>query len=184
MNRIVIGGIVGGVVMFFWGFVAHTLLPIGEMGISRLANEDAIIAAFADSGVESGLYVVPSLPEGEPTDEEMEAVMAKAEAGPMAFLAYSKDGTPGMTVQLITQFVSDVLAALIAAMVIAKLATYGARLLGVTMMGVFAWLAISVPHWTWYRFPTEFLTAELLEQGIGWFAAGIVIAGIAKPPSE
>jgi len=184
MKRIVIGGIVGGIVMFFWGFVAHTFLPLGKMGTSRFTSEEVMVTALASSAVESGLYFVPAEPEGELSDDEMTAFMEKAEAGPFAFVVYSKDGTPGMTVQLITQFVSDVLAALLAAFVVSKLSTYGARLMGITLMGVFAWLTIGVPYWTWYRFPTEFVTAGFLEQVIGWFAAGIVIAGIAKPASE
>lgn len=184
MNKVVIGGVVGGTVMFVWGFVAHTLLPLGKMGTSRLANENVMVTALASSAVESGLYFVPVEPEGELSEEEMTAFMDKAEAGPFAFLVYSKDGTPGMKVQLLMQFVSDALAALLAAFVVSKLSTYGARLMGITLMGVFAWLTISVPYWTWYRFPTEFVMAGFLEQVIGWFAAGIVIAGIAKPSSE
>ena len=39
MARILIGGLVGGIVLFFWGFVSHMLLPIGEMGLQSLAQK-------------------------------------------------------------------------------------------------------------------------------------------------
>ncbi|TDJ79549.1 MAG: hypothetical protein E2O39_00790 [Planctomycetota bacterium] len=64
MKRIVIGGIVGGIVMFFWGFVAHTFLPLGKMGTSRFTSEEVMVTALASSAVESGLYFVPAEPEG------------------------------------------------------------------------------------------------------------------------
>ena len=31
--RILIAGVIGGLVMFMWGAVAHMMLPIGEMGM-------------------------------------------------------------------------------------------------------------------------------------------------------
>jgi hypothetical protein len=43
-------------------------------------------------------------------------------------------------------------------------------------MGVFAWLSVSVPYWTWYRFPLNFTLGSLAEQLIGWILAGIAIA--------
>jgi hypothetical protein len=30
--RTLIAGVFAGVVIFFWGFIAHVVLPIGEMG--------------------------------------------------------------------------------------------------------------------------------------------------------
>ena len=46
MKGIVIGGLLGGVVMFFWGFVSHMLLPIGSAGLigASLAQQAAVIA--------------------------------------------------------------------------------------------------------------------------------------------
>ena len=46
MVRILVGGVVAGVVVFFWGFVSHMLLPLGEMGLQSLAHEDDLNAAI------------------------------------------------------------------------------------------------------------------------------------------
>ena len=46
MVKILIGGVVGGIIIFFWGFVSHMVLPIGEMGIKQVPNEDALAAAM------------------------------------------------------------------------------------------------------------------------------------------
>ena len=42
MARIVIGGIVAGIILFFWGFVSHMLLPIGEMGLQIIPHEEEL----------------------------------------------------------------------------------------------------------------------------------------------
>ena len=34
MTKILLGGVVGGLVIFFWGFASHMLLPIGDMGLA------------------------------------------------------------------------------------------------------------------------------------------------------
>lgn len=44
---------------------------------------------------------------------------------------------------------------------------------------VFVW-SISVSYWNWYKFPTSFTVAALIEQVIGWMLAGLVIALVLR----
>jgi len=82
-----------------------------------------------------------------------------------------------MTSQLVTQFITNFLSAILAAFVLAATAwTFGARVIGSLVFGVFGWLMNIVPQWTWYRFPSDFVVGNLLEEGIGWLLAGIAIA--------
>ena len=48
--------------------------------------------------------------------------------------------------------------------------------LGAVAFGLFGWLMNIVPQWNWYRFPSDFMVGNLLEQGIGWLLGGIAIA--------
>ena len=34
--RLLLAGIVGGIVVFIWGAITHVVLPLGEMGIQNL----------------------------------------------------------------------------------------------------------------------------------------------------
>ena len=82
-----------------------------------------------------------------------------------------------MAPQLVKQFITNFLAALLATFVLAATAwTFGARVIGAFAFGVFGWLMNIVPQWNWYRFPSDFLVGNLLEQGIGWLLGGIAIA--------
>ncbi len=42
MKRIVVAGILGGLVVFVWGWLSHAVLPLGTVGIKNLPNEDAV----------------------------------------------------------------------------------------------------------------------------------------------
>ena len=60
-TRIFFAGILGGIVMFIWNFVAHDLLPLGEMGVRVLPNEDTITSALQTNLADnSGFYIFPS----------------------------------------------------------------------------------------------------------------------------
>ena len=82
-----------------------------------------------------------------------------------------------MTPNLVKQWGSDTLGALVAAWVLALGAFgFGKRVLIAGALGVFAWLAVSVPYWNWYMFPTDFTLSGLLELLIGWLLSGAAIA--------
>ena len=58
-KRVVIAGILGGVAMFVWLFVAHEFLPLGEMGVGEIPNEAAVLAAMRSALPQGGLYLFP-----------------------------------------------------------------------------------------------------------------------------
>ncbi len=59
MTRIVAGGVAAGIVLFFWGFVAHMLLPLGEMGLQSIPTDENLAAAIKTDIREPGLYFLP-----------------------------------------------------------------------------------------------------------------------------
>ena len=93
MVKILIGGVVGGIVIFFWGFVSHMLLPIGEMGLQTVPKEDALAAAMKADVPGPGLYFVPGRDMSKtPTDEEMRAHAEKIAQGPYGFMVIYPGG--------------------------------------------------------------------------------------------
>ena len=56
--KILLAGILGGIVMFIWTSVAHIFLPLGEVGISEIPNESAVLSAMQSNiGEQTGLYI-------------------------------------------------------------------------------------------------------------------------------
>ncbi len=49
MSKVVIGGLLAGIVVFFWGAFAHMVLPLGKMGVHQIPNEEPVIGAMRDT---------------------------------------------------------------------------------------------------------------------------------------
>jgi hypothetical protein len=47
--RIILAGVLGGIVMFIWTSIAHMVLPLGETGIREIPNESRVLAALHDN---------------------------------------------------------------------------------------------------------------------------------------
>ena len=180
--RILIAGIIGGIVMFIWNSVAHMALPLGEMGFKVAAEQDTAIAAMhaaAPSG--EGIYMLPGMSPEQWRDETARAAfLDKYKSSPYSFVVHAPGGNPvdtSMGPSLVKQFVSDTLAAIVAAWVLALGAFgFGKRVAISGAFALFGWLIISVPYWNWYMFPAAFTASTLITQLVGWLLAG---AGMA-----
>ena len=184
MIRVVLAAIVGGVLLFVWGFVAHMLLPFSKDAVKQMPNEQVVLSTLQTNLPERGMYFFPGMDTSrQPTPEEQTAWEAKIASGPSGLLVYRPSGGTGMTARtLVAEFFSNVLAALVAAMVLLGVrGSYGARVFTVAALGIVAWLSVSVSQWIWYGFTSPFLFADFVDQFGGWLLAGFGIAAMLKP---
>ncbi|HET7843464.1 MAG TPA: hypothetical protein VFL14_04895 [Xanthomonadales bacterium] len=188
MGRIIAGGLLGGLLIFLWGFVSHMFLPLGMMGMVETDDAKAmpVIEAMGANFDRDGIYLLPFMPEADWQDEaKSKAFGERAVTIPQAFVVFHQKGediNANFGRMLGIQFGSDVLGALLAAIVASFLVgSYFQRVILITLMGAFAWVSISVPYWNWYRFPLDFTLANLTEYVVGYFIAGLAIAWLVKP---
>jgi len=180
--RIIIAAIVGGIIVFVWSAVAHIVTPLGTMGISSLP--DATMQSFS-SVPSSGLYFFPGRDMSHrPTPEEQKAYDAKLANGPSGLLVITKSGGEGMSPKnLGSELASDVLAALIAAILVSMMiGGWLKRAVAVALMGLFGVISLLVSYWIWYGFPAPFVAGELVTEVVGWLLAGLAIAKMVRPP--
>ena len=187
-TRIILAGIVGGIVMFIWNFVAHDLLPLGEMGVRLIPNEDAVTSVLQTNlGDTSGFYVFPSggLTPGA-TREQKEAAMKKAEeqmaAGAGGVLIYRPKRIFNFPKRLIIQFATDVAEALLAVFLLAQtgIRGFGGKVGFVFTAGILTAITTNVPYANWYGFPKDFTLGQMIIQVIGFLLIGMVAALILK----
>jgi hypothetical protein len=183
MGRRVLAAIAGGVVVFVWSALSHMALGLGTAGISTMPNEDRMAQAIRGSITEPGLYFFPGFDASRKfTPEEEKAWTEKYRRGPSGILIVQPGGRDPMAPeQLVIELVADILAAGVAAFLLGGLAgSFTARVAAVGLLGVFEWLDINVSYWNWYKFPTAFTLAALVEQVVGWTLAGLVMALILR----
>jgi hypothetical protein len=176
--RILLAGIVGGIVMFFWSFVAHDLTPLGTVGVNTLPNESITVSNIASViGEKSGLYLFPL---------DMKRAAA-ASTGASGFLVFNAHAPLTMAPRnLIIEFLTEVVESILAAWLLAQttLAGYALRVAFVTVVGLVAAITTNIPYWNWYRFPTNYTLADSLIELIAFFVAGLAIAALVKPKAS
>ena len=175
--RVLIAGVIGGIVMFLWGAVAHMALPLGEIGIRQPANENVVLSTLHEGlGAEPGVYMLPSLAPDKMSDPAAVKTYAdKAKASPYAWVVYLPQGEDltQMGRQLQRQWASDTLAALALAFLMGWAGLGFRRRLAIAgVAALFAWLSVLAPYWNWYRFPLDLSLSALVEQVVGWLLAG------------
>jgi hypothetical protein len=184
MVRIVLAAILGGLLMFVWGAVSHMLLPFQREALKPVPNEAAVLSALSTDLGQPGMYYFPWIDmSGNATPEQKADWERRLASGPSGLMIYKPNGGETMSPrQLVSEFVSCAIAAFLGALLLVQLpGGLGRRALSLSLVGVAAWLSISVSQWTWYGFSTPFLLGDLVDQFGGWLLAGFGMAAVLKP---
>lgn len=178
-----IAGVVGGLVLFIWGSIAHLATPLSQVGIRSIPNEDAVMEAMRANITQPGFYFFPGLAPGQESDEAaMKAWEEKAMRGPTGIMIYQVHSEGALPPRLlITEAASNILVGLLAAVVLSQIA--GGLMFRASMAGLIALIGsvdILGSHWNWYKFPTDYTLAQIAILFIGYILMGAAIAAIAK----
>jgi hypothetical protein len=114
MKKAIIAGIVGGIIMFLWGFISHVALGLYDHSMKQIPNEEAVMSVMRANIKEPGFYFFPGmdlsgkLPK-EQAEKERAAVETKYETGAHGILIYRVNGERMMSPkQLSIQFANDI----------------------------------------------------------------------------
>ena len=186
MKKVILGGLLGGLVLFGWGAVSHMALPLGEAGVRSMpaSVEPAVLAAMKTAMNERAIYIFPGMDMSHsPTEAEQKAWQEKYNAGPAGIVVFNPTPQGNFGRWFGIEFVGNVLAALMAAIVILHVpgsVGLGKRALLVGLFGLLEGFDIDVSQWNWYSFPTTYMLAQLVDHLVGWFLAGLVLARICR----
>lgn len=183
--KILLAGILGGVVMFIWTSIAHMALPLGEAGLREIPNESAVLGAMQNNiGEQTGLYIFPGPGVGknatrQEKSEAMKHMAEKMATNPSGILMYHGPGRPfTLGKWLGIEFGTELLEAILVVFLLAQtgIATFAGRVGFVLLAGILAALATNVSYWNWYGFPCVYTASYMFIQIIGFLCVGIVAA--------
>jgi len=184
-KQLMLGTILGGIVLFFWSFIAWTFIPWPGEPLRSFNNEAALEQAIVSNAPVSGVYILPNPHKAGVTADQQTAAEEKLMRGPMVFASVRLGAMRPFPVLLITQLVIFLISALIVTFLLLKTAglTYGQRVVFVTICGILIFLGGKMDQWVWWSFSTSYLMAEFGAIIIGWILAALVIAkfAIGKP---
>src|SRR5205809_6179852 len=145
--KILLAGILGGIVMFIWTSIAHMALPLGEAGIAEIPNESAVLSAMQSNiGDQTGLYIFPGpgVEKNATRQEKNEAMKHMAEkmaTNPSGILMYHAPGrslTLGKWLGI--EFGTELIEAILAVFLLAQtvIASFAGRVRFVLLAGTLA----------------------------------------------
>ena len=186
INRIIVAGILGGIVMFFWSYLAHGLLPLGNAGMSELPGEQAILAAMQSSiGNKPGLYRFPGFglgdhPTAKQKSEAMNQMEEKYRNNVSGLLIYYPPGTRSASLgkQLCIEFLIELVESILLVSLLAqtRISSFAGRVAFVLTAGFLASIATHLPYWNWDGFPIVFTISQMTIQVVAFFCVGVVAA--------
>lgn len=178
IKSLVLGGVLGGALVFIWGAVSWMVLPWHDATLKRFTNEDVVSVTLDAYAPDTGVYfLAPGMDdEGKPLPD--------VEAGRVVFAAIQAP-MPSMNSAMLKGLVSGILAALLVTWLVLKagLASYGQRLLCVVAFAAAASLVGVMPNWIWWGFATDYTLVSIADLLIGWTLGGLAIAWATRPAS-
>ena len=58
-GRVVVAGILGGLVVFVWGTTSHMVLTLSRMGVAPLPSQKKVLEVMGESVKEQRIYIFP-----------------------------------------------------------------------------------------------------------------------------
>lgn len=192
MNKIITAGIIGGVILWIWGFISWVMLPLHQSTIRPIPNEAEVVTSLGATLTEAGVYQFPAMPQEsagvpqEAQDAAMDAYMLKYRSGPLGLVFYDPHGRepfmlPQMTGGLLIFMVSACIVAWFLSRSTAAAEGYISRVMYCGMIGVFLAIGTHLSDWNWMGFPGDWTTAQMIDSIVAWLLAGAGIAAVMKP---
>ncbi len=183
-KKIVLGGLAGAVIIFFWGFLTWVVTNWRMSEFSRLQQEDMVTEAISKAAPADGVYYLPwSMPgPGEDAAKVEEAAMRKMQNGIFAFLVVKHHAGMDMATPMLTHIGLQFLACALVMWLLLRSAfvTFAARWYFVCIFGLAAALACYGPEFVWWHFPLAWTIGGIGEITVGFALAGLAMAKIAK----
>jgi hypothetical protein len=191
MKKMLIAAVVGGVLLFVWGFVSHELIKgLGTAGMSVLppAAETGVISALKDGMKEPGLYFFPGIDNWpNPSEADQKTYDAKSKAGPTGMLIAQPvgEGMDEFPTMLLHEGIFDLVCGLAMAIVlmhVPKSMGYLRRAGVGALLGAYGAIDIEGSQHTWYHFPSSYFGAQTTIAVVGAFIAGLGVAALTDAP--
>ena len=183
--RILLSGVLGGIVMFLWTSIAHMALPLGEAGINEIPNELAVLNAMQSGmGDKTGLYIFPGLGVGknatrEEKSEAMKQMHQRIAANPSGLLMYHPPGRQfAFGKSLAVEFSTEVLQSILVIWLLAqtRIGSFAGRVGFVLIAGILAAITTNVSFWNWYGFPGVYIASYIVIEIVGFVLVGVTAA--------
>lgn len=172
MKKVIIGGIVGGILIFIWQTLSWTVLDLHRPGQDYTPKQDSIISFLNSQFSADGAYMVPSYPKGT-SNEEMEKIMKDNYGKPWAEIQYHSKMEYSMGMNILRGLLVDIVIAWMLCWMLVKYSnnSFGKTFISCLFVGFISFLNIVYTKDIWYHvFDTN---AYMIDMFASWGLCGI-----------
>jgi hypothetical protein len=174
MGACIKGGILAGIVLFIWSAITWMELPWHKTTMHSFKDEKAVSESIKVNAPLSGIYFLPA--------KGME-VSEQKYTGPMVFASVRLEGLPtSMGLQMVRGLIGEIIAAIFVGWLLMQAVglNYFQRVCFVVGFAIAASIVANLGNWNWFAFDTNYTLVLVADVLIGWFLAGLVLAGFCK----
>ena len=152
MNKTLIGTIVGGIILFIWGFLSWSVLNLHGSHTEYTAQQTEILDCLEKSGISEGEYFLPNVPPGTPADQHQKTMEANA-GKPWATIAYHKQMSASMGMNLFRGFIINLLSVFLLCFILGKIPdlNFNTTMLCTLCVGIIGYLSVSYIYSIWFQ---------------------------------
>lgn len=185
-GKLIIAAVLGGLAMFIWSAISHSVIPLYNSALQKFINEDAVVQAIQENAPNCGTYYLPNYPNLHPnaTEEEKTAGNQKMEkrmkTGPMMFAFIRLGGMNSIAFSLVGELIANIAAVFFFVLILSAIPTLtlSKRILISIGIGFIIIFSDTISQSIWYSSGLKFTLAETIDQVIGWLVAGLVAGKI------
>jgi hypothetical protein len=170
MKRILLAGILGGLVLFIWSAISWMVLLWHNKTLHAF-KDDAFVSTVLKANVyKSGVYLLPSN-------------YNEADEYPLIFASVSLDGMRSMKVSMLISFLIQTAAALLLAYLLSKtsISAYKSKINFIMTFALAVSILTYLPLWNWWGFEINYVIVSMIDMLIGFMLAGFAIAFFVNP---
>ncbi len=172
MKKILIGGLIGGILLFAWQTISWTVANLHEKGQQYTSKQDSMLSFLANSGLEEGSYMMPTLPPGTSMND-MEKLMGPYVGKPWARLTYYKAMNVNMGTNMIKGILANIIIVSLLCWIFAKInsTSFSTYFISCLAIGIICFTNGVYTGHIWY--PLFDINAHMIDALASWGLVGI-----------
>lgn len=172
MKKILIGGLVGGILLFAWQTISYAVANFHDKGQAYTSKQDTILQFLNNSGLEEGTYFIPRL-QNENSSEEMEKFMKEVDGKPWAQISYYKAWHMNMGMNMARGAIANVIIICFLVWIFTKMGTqsFSTYFVASLLVGIICFTNGPYTGHIWY--PKHDINAYFVDAIASWGLVGI-----------